>query len=143
MRWIDLPPFWLLVCLALVWLSPWALPWGASFWLGLPFLLAGAALTIAALVEFRRARTTVIPRQDPNALITGGVFRFSRNPIYLADVLVLLGFALIWGRVLGIVLVPIFVILLERRFIRGEEARLQDAFGEKFTAYAGQTRRWI
>lgn len=98
---------------------------------------------LAAFVEFRRAATTVIPRQDPSSLITGGVYRWSRNPIYLADVLILLGFVLIWGRALGFVLVPVLAVLLDRRFILGEEARLRAAFGEKFDAYAQQARRWI
>ena len=103
----------------------------------------GGCLTVAALVEFARSKTTVIPHLDPTALITGGVFRWTRNPIYLADALILAGFALIWGKVLGLILVPALALLLDRRFIRGEEARLSTAFGEAFAAYAAQTRRWF
>ena len=98
---------------------------------------------VAAVLSFRMARTTIIPRQDPSALITTGIYRWSRNPIYLADVLFLLGVALILGRFLGLVLVPLYIYLLDRRFIRGEEARLRAAFGPKFTDYAASTRRWI
>ncbi len=143
MRMIDLPPLWLLACLVLTWISPWGLPWGAAFWPGIVILGAAALLTIAALAEFARARTTVIPHQTPGALIKSGIFRWTRNPIYLADVLILLGFALIWGKLLGLLLVPGLAVLLERRFIRPEEDRLRSKFGDAFEAYSSATRRWF
>ena len=143
MKYLDLPPIWLVAALLLTWLSPWAVPAGPAFWPGAALLALATGLTAAAIVEFARARTTVIPHREPVALITSGIFRWTRNPIYLADVLILAGFALISGRLLGLVLVPALVVLLERRFIRGEEARLRSAFGERFEAYAAKTRRWL
>ncbi|MCG6882672.1 MAG: isoprenylcysteine carboxylmethyltransferase family protein [Silicimonas sp.] len=143
MRWLDLPPFWLLGCLVLTWFSPWMLPWGPSIWAGGTLLVLAAALTIAALASFLAARTTFVPRRKPDALITSGVFRYTRNPIYLADLLILAGFGLLWGRVLGLALVPALLILLDQRFIRGEEARLREAFGVEFESYGSVTRRWI
>ena len=106
------------------------------------FLIAGL-ITLAALWEFMRARTTFVPRRDPSALITTGIFTLTRNPIYLADALVLLGLSLMWGKVLGVLMVIPFVWLLQQRFVLGEEARLQAEFGEAFEAYANQTRRWL
>ena len=143
MRMLDLPPLWLLAFLVLAWVSPWHAPWGGVFFPGLVCLALAALLTVAALLEFARARTTVIPHQMPSALIQSGVFRWTRNPIYLADVLILAGFALIWGSVLGVLLVLLLAVVLERRFIRPEEGRLQSEFGEAFEAYAASTRRWI
>ncbi len=143
MKWIDLPPVWLFVCLLLTWLSPWRLPVQGLVVPGLVLIAVGAALTIAALKEFKKAETTVVPHQSPDALITEGIYRWTRNPIYLADILVLLGFALMWGKVLGLLLVPLFMWILDRRFIRGEEERLRTAFGAAFEAYAEKTRRWI
>ena len=93
--------------------------------------------------EAMKARTTIIPREAPAALITGGIFRFSRNPIYLGDVLILAGVALIFGSVPGLILVPCLAWLLQERFIKGEEARLAEAFGSEFEAYMRATRRWI
>ena len=136
MRWFDLPPFWLIACLTVTWLSPWRVPWGPLIMPGLFIIALAMLLTFAALAEFRRAKTTVIPGEAPSALITSGVFRWSRNPIYLADLVVLVGFAVLWGKVLGFLLVPVFAVLLDRRFIRGEEARLREAFGEAFDAAA-------
>ncbi|MEM7720120.1 MAG: isoprenylcysteine carboxylmethyltransferase family protein [Pseudomonadota bacterium] len=143
MKWLDIPPIWLLVCLVAAWFSPWVLPFQPLFWLGLFSLILAGVLTLAALIEFRRRRTTPIPHMPPSALITGGVFRISRNPIYLADMLILFGFALIWGKLLGIVLLPVLFVILDRRFIRVEEAQLRTAFPEGFEAYKHQTRRWV
>ena len=143
MRLLDLPPIWLLFCLFLAWISPWIVPWGGLFWSGLLPILLAVVLTVAALWEFRRARTTVIPHQQPSALITAGIFGRTRNPIYLADMLILLGFALIWGKWVGFLLLPVLFVILERRFIRPEEQRLTAAFPEDFARYMEATRRWI
>jgi protein-S-isoprenylcysteine O-methyltransferase Ste14 len=143
MKWLDLPPVWLLGCLVLTWVSPWALPWGGAVVPGVIFLAIAAILTMAALASFLSARTTFVPRKRPDALITSGVFRYTRNPIYLADLLIMAGFTLLWGRLLGLILVPCLLILLDRRFIRGEERRLREAFGEAFDTYASETRRWL
>ncbi len=142
-EWIDLPPFWLLGALVLTWLVPVSLPWGKAILPGVLCLGVAAFLVLAALVSFRQARTSVIPRQAPAALISGGIFRLTRNPIYLADLLILLGFTLIWGHALGLLLVPALAVLLDRRFICGEEARLRAAFGEDYDRYAAGTRRWL
>ncbi len=106
-------------------------------------LALAAVLTLAALVRFLAARTTFVPRRKPDALITSGVFRLTRNPIYLADLLVLAGFALFWGKALGLLLLPVLFLVLKYRFILGEEARLRAVFGPEFEAYAARTRRWL
>ena len=142
-KYLDLPPIWLVGALCLVWLSPWPLIGAAGFWPGIGLLAIAAVLTAGALLEFGRAKTTVIPHQNPSALISGGIFRFTRNPIYLADVLILLGFSLIWSKLLGLILVLPFVLLLQRRFILPEEARLKEAFGSEFEQYTTRTRRWL
>lgn len=143
MRWMDMPPVWLVASLALTWVSPWGVPWGPLFYTGAAFLVLAALLMLSAFIAFLRARTTIVPRREPSALITGGVYRITRNPIYLADVLILLGLALMWGRLLGIVLVPVLAVVLDRRFVRGEEDRLRDAFGDAYRAFAERTRRWL
>ncbi|MDJ0640442.1 MAG: isoprenylcysteine carboxylmethyltransferase family protein [Paracoccaceae bacterium] len=143
MRMLDLPPVWLAVCLAVTWVMPWGLPGGTFFWPGVTLIVVAGGLVVAALAAFAQARTTVMPHRVPQALVTGGIFRFSRNPIYLADLLILLGFALIWGRVVGLLLVPVLAILLQRRFILPEEARMREKFGAEFDAYTAATRRWL
>ena len=73
--------------------------------------------------------------------MTGGVFRFSRNPIYLGDSLLLLGATFYFDAVAGIVLVPLFMKVIEKRFIFAEEARLRAGFGENYDRWASVVRR--
>lgn len=143
MKWLDLPPLWLVLFLAVTWASPWSVRFSGAFGLGLLCILIAGVLTAAALFEFRRARTTPVPHMQPSTLISSGVFRFTRNPIYLADLLILLGFTLIWGRLIGVLLLPVFLWVLTTRFVEPEEARLRDAFPNEFEDYAALTRRWF
>src|SRR5690606_21326364 len=103
----------------------------------------GLALVLAAVMQMVAARTTFVPRRDPDALVSSGLFRVSRNPIYLGDALILVGLCLYWNAVLALPLVIIFVRLISRRFIEGEEAVLRHRFGSAFDTYAKRTRRWI
>lgn len=142
---IDTPPVWLALCLALSWalgrIAPMPLPFaGAAGWV---LLALGLLFFAGALAEFARARTTVVPRREPSALITTGVFRLSRNPIYLGDALILAGLSLLWDAPLALLLVPAFMALVARRFIAGEEARLKAAFGADYDRWAARTRRWL
>lgn len=148
-KWIDLPPVWLVAALVCAWWQADLLPMGRSFggiWAsvaGTAFVVAGGFLAGAAVWQFKRYRTTVIPHQTPDAMITTGVFAYSRNPIYVADVMILTGFILRWDAVVSLVLVPVFMAVITRRFILGEEARLRRKFGHAFDAYAQKTRRWL
>jgi protein-S-isoprenylcysteine O-methyltransferase Ste14 len=142
----DLPPVWLVLFLAIAWLQVQALPLGGpgiAFWPGTVIALAGAALMLAAVPAFVRARTTIVPHEPPRMLITGGVYRLTRNPIYLGDALILTGLILRWGAWPSLLLVPVFVWIITRRFIEPEEARLRAAFGAAFDDWAGRVRRWL
>ena len=148
-KWIDTPPVWLLafLCVA-VWQARWH-SMGLSFgpvWADLlGGLLVGGGVLLAALAitELRRNRTSVLPHDEAAQLVTGGVFKLSRNPIYLGDAMILLGAILYLDAVPSLVLVPIFVWVLEKRFIEAEEARLQRKFLARYAKYAQQTRRWL
>jgi len=147
MKWLDLPPIWLLGALGLAWGAGHLLPtpalgaWGG--WVGPLLVLFGLLLTVAAVARLARARTTIVPHRPPAALVTDGIFRWSRNPIYLADVLFLAGAVLYWGPAAPLVLVPALAWVLRVRFILPEEGRLRAAFPRAFEAYADRTRRWI
>lgn len=151
LKWIDIPPVWLAGFAVLAWWAAEAaamiLPAALLSHPGLDLLgglLVGGGLVLMALAiyEMRRARTTPIPHLQPTALVTSGIFSRTRNPIYLGDALVLAGLALRWGWP-GLVLVPLFMAVIHDRFIRAEEARLNEAFGPRFTAWAAKTRRWL
>lgn len=143
MKWIDLPPVWLLGCLLVAWAVRWPAAWDGNAFPAVVLVVMAAVLGIAAALEFRRARTTIIPREAPSALISGGVFRWTRNPIYVSDLLFLAGASVYWGSALGLLLVPALGWLLRERFILGEEARLLDVYGKAFDDYRRRTRRWF
>lgn len=145
---IDLPPVWLVGCIVLVWVQTWAWPGGtvdlpgqgiiggALFW-------AGIALMVWTIWTFRQHRTSVIPHQMPQRIITTGPFARSRNPIYLGDLMVLAGVILSHGAWPCLILLPALKVILERRFIAPEEARMKQSFAADFAAYAQKTPRWL
>lgn len=147
-RWLDLPPVWLIATMALAWVIGWALPaatlshpaLNAAGWV---LIAAGAGLMGWCGLWFRRRRTSIIPRQKPEALITEGPYRMSRNPIYLADAVILAGWVTLIGAPLALVTLPLFAAIINRRFIAGEEAVLGETFGAEFTAWCKTVRRWI
>lgn len=149
MRMLDLPPIWLLAAATLAWAQATFLPMGLDFgghWAGfLGGLLVGGGivLTILALSELRRQKTTFHPHQETDHLVQSGIFGRSRNPIYLADVMILTGLILYWDAVLALPLVPLFLWLLERRFVLPEEDRLRRKFRADFARYCEKVRRWV
>lgn len=146
MRWIDIPPSWLIAALCVAWgvgqVAPLDLgPVARGLGTGLVWLALG--VIVAAGWEFARARTSIIPRRAPKALITSGIFRLTRNPIYVADALILAGLSLRWDAGAALVLVPVFIWWITRRFIEQEERTLAEAFPLDTKAYYNQTRRWL
>ena len=146
-KFVDLPPVWLLAFIGAVWTLGHALPLplfgalGDAVGAGLAFV--GVGLFATAIWEMGRARTTVIPHRAASALVTGGIFRLTRNPIYLGDVAFLLA-AILWLDVpLALPLVPVFMRVIRVRFIEGEEARLRASFGAAFDDWAARVRRWL
>ena len=143
---IDLPPVWLLASLGLVWgigqLGLTLFGPGGRLVGGLAIGL-GLALMAAAVIQMTLRRTTFIPRRNPQALVTGGVFALSRNPIYLGDALVLAGVILWWDVPLAAPVLPIFMLLIQHRFILDEEQRLKNAFGPAFDTWKSRSGRWI
>jgi protein-S-isoprenylcysteine O-methyltransferase Ste14 len=143
---IDLPPVWLAAHLLAAWLLSLVSPpvfGGLGTLIGLGLVGLGILVTLLAAAQMALARTTVVPRRDPSALVTSGLFAWSRNPIYLSDVLILVG-AILWlDAVLALPLVVGFAWLIQTRFILDEEARLTEIFGPEFDLWASRTRRWF
>lgn len=149
MKYFDLPPIWLAAALVVAWSQKTNFDYGLSFgpvWADLlGGLMVGGGIVLIALAayEMRRHRTTIIPHRDPDALVTSGIFKRSRNPIYLADSLILTGMILYWDAVLSLPMIPIFVWWIEKHFILAEEKRLRRNFRANFARYEKQTRRWL
>lgn len=148
MRAVDLPPIWLLAALTLARVQAVLFPMGLDFggaWSGfLGGLLVGGGIVVTALavVEMRRQKTTIHPHQESDFLVQSGIFGRSRNPIYLADVMILAGLILYWDAVPALVLVPIFLWVLEQRFVIPEENRLRRKFRAEYARYCEKVRRW-
>lgn len=108
-------------------------------------LAAGVGLMAAAAASMFAAHTTINPLTPSRAsrLVTGGVFRFSRNPIYLGDLLILAALAVWLGQVANLALLPAFVAYLGRFQILPEERALTARFGAEYAAYRARVRRWI
>lgn len=108
-------------------------------------VLAGLLLALVGVVQFRRARTTVNPMSPAkaSALVSSGIYRWSRNPMYLGMALLLLGVAASGSTLAGYFLVLAFCWFLTRFQIIPEERALLAAFGQEFAQYMARVRRWI
>lgn len=147
---LKLPP---LALAALAAAAMWALPAGFRLPQAGPWrllcaavvALAGVAVCVAGVLAFRRARTTVDPMHPGAAstLVVRGIYHRTRNPMYLGFALVLLGWALVLGTLSALLVLPLFVLYLNRLQIGPEEAALRARFGADFDAYAARVRRWL
>jgi protein-S-isoprenylcysteine O-methyltransferase Ste14 len=143
-----LPPVWLLLALVASFaLDRWfpilrllPKPWN---YLGFAPLAMGALMSVSAAGSFRRVGTPVVPFEPSTSLVTGGWFRMTRNPMYLGLTLIVTGVALIDGTLGALLPLPVFIGILHFRFIRAEERFLEGIFGEQYSSYRMQVRRWI
>ncbi len=92
---------------------------------------------------FKEQETGIKPDTIPTAFLETGLFRFSRNPIYVGMSLFLIGSALIIGNLYGLLIVILFVFAVQYMWIRKEEVNLEAQFGEAYRAYKERVRRWI
>ena len=121
---------------------PFAVPMILRY-VGLLLAFVGLLLGIGALLEFRKAHTTLDPHGSVKQVVTSGIYRFTRNPIYLGFLLLLIGVPLYSGFYWGIVLAPFFILVMDRLVIQKEEVYLEKKFGEVYTSYTSRVRRWL
>ncbi|TEU00267.1 MAG: isoprenylcysteine carboxylmethyltransferase family protein [Anaerolineales bacterium] len=143
-----LPPTYLLVAIILSLLLHFTFPVATIVQnplnlIGLFPLMVGVALNLIADRDFKRNQTTVKPYEESGTLLTEGVYRYSRHPMYLGFVLILLGISLFLGSISPNVIVIIFAILMEIVFIRVEEEMLNETFQEEWRQYKSKVRKWI
>ncbi len=107
--------------------------------------LLAALLMAAAVTAFLRAGTTINPMTPGRTtrLLTSGIYGVSRNPIYLADALLLAALAVWLGNPLNAILLAVFVAYIDWFQIRPEEAALMQRFGDEYSAYCARVRRWL
>ena len=141
----PLPPVILLACILLqiglhiyapvatVLAPPWT-------WAGAALIVIGVSVIVSPALSFRRSETTV---KESSSLVVSGMYRITRNPMYLGMVTILLGIAVLTGSLTPFMVPVIFVPLLNRRVIRHEEAMLEEAFGDEYRDYRRRVRRWM
>jgi protein-S-isoprenylcysteine O-methyltransferase Ste14 len=105
----------------------------------------GVVVGLAGIVSFVRAKTTINPTKPSatSSLVTNGVFRFTRNPMYLGLLLCLLAWAVYLSNWLALLFVPAFVVYINRFQIEAEERALSALFGLEYASYKGRVRRWL
>ena len=134
----------LLLGLVAHWLWPrHAFPTTAARVAGIAFVVAGAALIAWGARTMRQGGTNIDPRQPALALVSGGPFRWSRNPLYLALIIIYIGIALLFDALWPFVLLVPLVAVLEWGVIRREERYLTQKFGAPYEAYRATVRRWF
>jgi protein-S-isoprenylcysteine O-methyltransferase Ste14 len=111
--------------------------------LGIAFVVAGLVSTFWAAGMFRRLGTPVRPFEPSTTLATGGMYRITRNPMYLGMTLFLTGTAVWLGTLSPFLPIPLFVWQIQRKFVRPEEEFLEDIFGQEYRAYKARVRRWL
>jgi len=126
----------------------WPMPWpGLDDWparaVGLGLGATGVVLLACAILTLRRHGTTVLPDVGATALVTSGPYRRFRNPIYLADCLILFGVAEITKNIWFVIGVAVFAVLVTLLAILPEERHLERRFGEAYLDYKAKTRRWL
>jgi len=153
MRWLENripPPVIGIVVALLMWLlARWlpivrfALP--SPVLVGLAVASVGAVISTAGAREFRRVKTTVNPLHPERAssVVTTGIFRLTRNPMYVGIALVLVGFFLAFGGLSAVAGLPAFIGYITRFQIIPEERILEAKFGGEYAAYRARVRRWL
>ncbi len=142
------PPVWLLFsAIAMYVLHRWLplirfyepLPSGWAYLLVAP----GLILVLIAAKGFKKAKTGVVPFSKSTALVTEGIYRYTRNPMYLGMALVLAGLAIKLGSLGAWLPIPAFVAIIQRQFIRNEEIFLTAIYGDEFRQFCQKVRRWL
>jgi len=115
-------------------------PW---HYIGLFLMLIGGGIAISSIVKFILEKTPIKPFEKSTQLVTGGFYKYSRNPMYLGLVLLLIGLNICLGTISPIFPIIIFVWILQTQFIRLEEKMLEETFGKEYLNYKNKIRRWI
>lgn len=112
-------------------------------WAGLALSALGLGLGMLALREFKRMQTFSKSKTAAMNLVTTGIYRFTRNPVNLGFLLILIGLPLSGGDYWGIVLMPMFIVAMNSLVIKPEETFLENKFKDEFIKYKAKVRRWI
>jgi protein-S-isoprenylcysteine O-methyltransferase Ste14 len=142
------PPVYMLLALLAMVVLHYAIPLADLIapplsYVGLAPLAVGITICATAARMFDRAGTPIRPFERSTVLVTGGLYRYTRNPMYLGLTLILLGVWLLLGTASAMLPIAVFIWIIQEGFIRGEERFLDAIFGEEYRGYKNRVRRWI
>jgi protein-S-isoprenylcysteine O-methyltransferase Ste14 len=143
-----IPPVYLLLTLVLMWLITRYFPVyqfidPPAAYSGIILVLFGITIAAISAGLFIKAETGLEPFDEATVLITGGFFRYTRNPMYLGMVLMLLGVDLLLGTVAALFPILLFFLIIRNHFVLGEERFLEAAFAQQYLDYKSKVRRWV
>ena len=115
----------------------------ASSLIGLSALLMGVIIILFSVLEFKRNKTTINPFKSSSVLITNKLYSYTRNPMYLGMLIILLGNGLILGNLGTIFIAFLFIPIMNMRVIKYEEIMLDIEFTERYKSYKQRVRRWL
>ena len=110
---------------------------------GIVLGVAAVVIALSGILAFRRAGTHVEPHKPSLVLVGEGPYRFTRNPMYVGLILLMLGLSLIFSLDWGVLIAPLFALVLHHGVVLREEAYLSQKFGDAYRAYLERTRRWV
>ena len=134
----------ILVSLALEWLVPTSFVHGGLRWtFGTMLIVAGVALNISGFITQKRAGTDPIPFNPSTRIVSHGLYRFTRNPMYIGFAVATVGLAILINSAWTLLALPIGLVLIDRLVIDREERYLERKFGEEYLSYKSRVRRWL
>ncbi len=112
-------------------------------YLGVGMIAFGLFIVMWPAVTFGKVGTPIKPFEDSTRLVTNGMYRITRNPMYLGMVVILLGIAVLFGNASPFLIAPMFGWLIQTKFVKFEEALLEKTFGDEYLRYKQKVRRWL
>jgi protein-S-isoprenylcysteine O-methyltransferase Ste14 len=120
-----------------------ALPLALALIAALIGIVIWLALDGAAMLHFRRARTSMVPMKPSTALVTSGPYRITRNPMYVGMAVLYAALALAFGVIWALAVLPLVILAVDRLVIAREEPYLERKFSDQYRQYRGRVRRWL
>jgi protein-S-isoprenylcysteine O-methyltransferase Ste14 len=120
-----------------------SLPRNFSIVAAIVLILAGMALARSGALAIWKANSSIIPIKPTTAVVSHGVFQFTRNPMYAGLVVIYAGIALLIRSAWAFILLPLVILAVDRLVIAKEERYLGGKFGEQYVSYKNKVRRWI
>ena len=145
---LNIPPIYLFLSIVALFVLNHIIPFAILFYppfnyFGVVIVFLGLSLILWHADYFKKYETPIKPFEHSTHLIKDGMYKYSRNPIYLGMAVILFGGAMILGSLSPFIVVPVFIIIIERAFIVKEEEFLENIFGDEYLEYKESVRRWI